>query len=263
MAELRRRGVDAVACSRRDDAGNIVCDLMQPGAISALVERLRPCTVIHLAANVPKDPSSYADQNGALADLTMVENLVAAKPDRVIFASSMTVYNSTQRMPVRESDASASESAYGTSKLKAEHCLLARLANVICLRLPGLFGAGRPTGLIHNAIKAYSAGLPFVPSAPPPLWSAMHVEDAAGRCIDAAMRSEPFHGPINIGHCEQMSIPAALNQLASLFSMAGSAVSDAPIFQIDCSRQHAVFDRALPPFADRLRDAAIEAGVAI
>ncbi len=75
---------------------------------------------------------------------------------KIIFASSMTVYAKTDRLPVNETDNLQPLSTYGLSKLIGENIMSFLADNakikVLTLRLPGIYGGQRQSGFIFNTI---------------------------------------------------------------------------------------------------------------
>jgi nucleoside-diphosphate-sugar epimerase len=76
---------------------------------------------------------------------------------KIIYTSSMTVYDSNNSIPVKEDDKIAPVNTYGLSKYLAEvitdfFCKQNNLKGVI-LRLPGIYGGDKNNGFIYNTIK--------------------------------------------------------------------------------------------------------------
>lgn len=76
---------------------------------------------------------------------------------KIIYTSSMTVYDSNNSIPVKEDDKIAPANTYGLSKYLAEvitdfFCSQNNLKGVI-LRLPGIYGGDKNNGFIYNTIK--------------------------------------------------------------------------------------------------------------
>jgi len=75
---------------------------------------------------------------------------------KIIYTSSMTVYDSNNSIPVKEDDKIAPVNTYGLSKYLAEvitnfFCSQNNLKGVI-LRLPGIYGEDKNNGFIYNTI---------------------------------------------------------------------------------------------------------------
>ncbi|GJM33459.1 MAG: UDP-glucose 4-epimerase [Saprospiraceae bacterium] len=76
---------------------------------------------------------------------------------KIIYTSSMTVYSEQNPSPVKEDDVIAPVNTYGLSKYLAENitsffCHRNEIKGAI-LRLPGIYGGDRQSGLIYNIIK--------------------------------------------------------------------------------------------------------------
>ncbi|MEI8278337.1 MAG: NAD(P)-dependent oxidoreductase, partial [Bacteroidota bacterium] len=77
--------------------------------------------------------------------------------DKIIFSSSMTVYAKQNTIPVIESGNLSPLSVYGLSKMLAENitsffCNTSDIKG-LTLRLPGIYGGDRNSGIIYNTAK--------------------------------------------------------------------------------------------------------------
>lgn len=148
-----------------------VLDVRSPRA-AALVRRLRPDAIIHLAASIDlrrsmNDPSADASVN-ILGGLNILAAAVAAGTRHLTFASSAAVYGRDPHVPWKETLPPRPSSPYGAAKLSFEHYLgvfrelrglrsaSMRFANVygprqsvrgeagVVARFAGYFMAGKP-----------------------------------------------------------------------------------------------------------------------
>ncbi len=240
---LGRRVIAALEASRvphvgvTRSGGQFACDLNDAAAVRELLTRTGATTVIHLAARVPASQIDFESEELARASVKMVANLIAAGPGHIVFTSTMTVYRNPQRLPVREDDASAGLSGYPAGKRAAEQLLLAAArVRATILRLPGLFGAPRRGGLLYNAALAFAAGRQPALPADPPLWTTMHVDDAASMCVRAARRATSGSRLLNCAYPVRTSIESVLRELALLLDAPAPVVPNAPLFEMDVSR---------------------------
>lgn len=254
LALLRARGCPAVGVARNGRAG-VECNLLDAGAVSALIGAYPGSPVIHCAAVVPRALGDYASEEAASQSVAMVENLVATGAGPIVFASSMTVYPAGTSA-AREEDAAVSE-GYGGGKLRAEAVLrgVPDRRDVI-LRFPGLFGPPRANGLLFHAAVALSKGCaPFL--APVlPQWAAMHVDDAADLCVRALGVAGRDALVLNAGYEGSMSIPAAVAQIAEELGHDPGPLPRAPVFAFDLSRLHMVLGPAATGWTVRMREVA-------
>lgn len=202
----------------RDGRAGEPCDLTDAGAVRTLLERIRPSVVIHCAAVVPKLQADYHDTAAADRSVTMFKTIAQRADCRIVLASSMTVYPAAEDGPVGEESAQAPAPGYARGKWEAEQVLFDRKrAGDVAVRLPGLFGLPRRSGVLFNAAAAFLARHPFalVTSGEP--WAAMAVDDAAECLVRAANlpSTEPCQ-PVNAGYAGAFSVAAAVSQIASL-----------------------------------------------
>jgi UDP-glucose 4-epimerase len=95
--------------------------------VAALIAEHRVDAVIHFAASVVV-PDSVADplgyyRNNTVNSHALIETAVGSGVRHFIFSSTAAVYGNPARVPVREDDATAPMSPYGSSKLMTETML--------------------------------------------------------------------------------------------------------------------------------------------
>jgi len=171
MANIVARKLEGRATS------GVFCDLTKPSAVQVLLERTHPTVIIHCAAKVPKHMADYGNPIAASASVAMMKNLSALSDCPIVFASSCVASNTI-------------ESEYALGKWRAEHYLS---TGSVALRLPGLFGLPRRSGVIYTAAK-----MGMIPESFGP-YPAMHVQDAAEYLVRAAtMPSDGNREPISV-----------------------------------------------------------------
>lgn len=150
LERLRQRGVPCQGTSSE-------FDLTNPRTAALEIIKADPRVIIHCAARVPKTPEAYLDDAAALASVRMTRHLVAYSHCRLVFASSLTV-------------TAVPRSAYAQGKFTAEYLLRPQ---DVCLRLPGLFGLPRRSGVIYESALKGEVKDSYGP------YPSMHVKDAA------------------------------------------------------------------------------------
>ena len=150
-------------------------DISDGGALDDVFGRYRPVGVVHLAAR--KDvaestahPLRYYRDN--LEGLRAVLAGVSRYGTRhVLFSSSAAVYGTPGRVPVRESDPTRPENAYGRTKLVGEWLLRDAAASAgfgwAALRYFNVAGAAEPrlrdvglTNLVPRLLRCVADGIP-------------------------------------------------------------------------------------------------------
>jgi GDP-6-deoxy-D-talose 4-dehydrogenase len=168
---LEAQGYDVYGTcfSTTDDERLIQCDLLDEEAVNAAVQRLLPDYVIHLAAI-----SFVGENNRELfykVNILGTENLLKAlaalkhKPQKVVIASSATVYGNQHTSVLDENMCSAPVNHYGVSKLGTE--LLARTffeqLNIIVTRPFNYTGPGQPAHfLIPKLVQHFVEKKPVI-----------------------------------------------------------------------------------------------------
>src|SRR5437762_10611807 len=120
LSEGHRRAVDSRANFIRGE-------LADRAQIEAALSRTRPDAVMHFAAYalVPesmRDPSKYF-RNNVSNGLNLLDAMVAAGVQRIIFSSTCAIFGPPERVPIDETAVPLPISPYGESKLAFEKIL--------------------------------------------------------------------------------------------------------------------------------------------
>ena len=262
LAMCRHRNLAAVGTGRRADVADDVdypgYDLSDPGAMSSIIEATGAGTVIHCAAEVPKSDQDYADEDAQHGNEALVDELIAARPERIVFISSMTVYTAGDPTPVCEDAPCEPRTGYACAKRRAELRLKVGCARTSVLRLPGLFGGERRTGLVYNAVRAALGGGKLTPPMPAPLWAAMHVDDAAEAVLGIAVAPPVPYEVLNVGYPGPMNIGLFLKLVSEHIGGCIPRHDDGPVFEVQLDRLRARCGLPKHTFIDRLQAMAAE-----
>lgn len=164
-AQLDELEIPWTGTSRSGKVGYLA-DLTNSMAVNALLHTVRPTRIIHCAARVPKSAPDYGDGMAAAQSLAMTRNLAEYATCPITFASSMTADYAT--------------GGYARGKFLAEEFVYRRgVLGDRVIRLPGLFGAPRRSGVLYNAALAFLTDQPFTLDPMTGPWAAMDVRDAA------------------------------------------------------------------------------------
>lgn len=158
-----------------------------------------------------RDFSSYVQAN-ILATQCLLEAARETGLDRLIYASSSSVYGRASDLPISEAHPTRPVSPYGVSKLAGEHLVTAYTENFslssVILRYHTVYGPRqRPDMAIHRLIEASMNCTPF------PMYGAgefvrdfTEVSDVVGATIAAASQSVPSGTVLNVagGSAAQM-----------------------------------------------------------
>lgn len=120
LTEGHRRAVDA-------RANFIQGELADRGQIQAALSRDRPDAVMHFAANAlvgesMRDPSKYF-RNNVCNGLNLLDSMVAARVQRIVFSSTCAIFGLPERLPIEETTPARPINPYGESKLAFEKIL--------------------------------------------------------------------------------------------------------------------------------------------
>jgi UDP-arabinose 4-epimerase len=99
-------------------------DIADQDRLGAVFEHYRPVAVIHFAAfayvgESTENPALYY-RNNVLGTLALLESMVRARVENLVFSSSCATYGTPARVPITEDAAQSPINPYGSSKLMCE-----------------------------------------------------------------------------------------------------------------------------------------------
>lgn len=173
-ALLQKNGFDPVIYDRK--RGQDIHDTAQ---LTQVLQQEKISAVMHFAAFIEMgesmaDPQKYFCNN-FLGSQSLVESMLSAQVDKIIFSSTAGVYGNPARLPIKEDDPKNPQNPYGLSKLMTEELLQfysrtaglksvsLRYFNAAGASLDGQLGEDHQpeSHLIPNVIKAVLANQPF------------------------------------------------------------------------------------------------------
>lgn len=196
--------------------------------------------VFHLAAQAGVRKSWGADfdvytSNNISATQMLLEACVGSSIERVVYASSSSVYGDLVAMPMREDALPQPVSPYGVSKLAAEQlCYLYHVnygVPTVALRYFTVYGPRqRPDMGFHKFLRATLEGREIaVYGDGEQTRDFTFVDDAAGATATAALRGVPGR-VYNIGGGSRVSLNA-------VFSIIGDVVGKPPILAREANQK--------------------------
>jgi UDP-glucose 4-epimerase len=190
------RGVNRLISSPPPNISYQQCDLTITEAVSGIFRRERVDAILHTAALLPDLLPRYEERSAAANILSTVNLAAAAKTagcSHFVYCSSVSVYGRTfSSRPRNENEPPAPEDAYGWSKSAAEQylqlsCTQGGISGV-SLRLSGLHGPGRSSGIFFNIARAAMQRKPIqVGSASVP-FQFLHLDDAVAAAQQALIK---------------------------------------------------------------------------
>jgi UDP-glucose 4-epimerase len=180
--------------------------------------------VFHLAAQAGvrkswgRDFEAYT-ANNIEATQTLLEALVGRKLERIVYASSSSVYGDAAAIPMREDALPQPVSPYGVTKLSAEQLCYLYYANygvpAVSLRYFTVYGPRqRPDMGFHRFLRAAILGEPItVYGDGEQTRDFTFVADAVSATIAAALRGVPGR-VYNIGGGSRVSVNEVLEMIA-------------------------------------------------
>ncbi len=229
-----RRGESRLITSPPHNLRYVHCDLAEAGQIADLIADWRPDAIAHAAAAVFRDGGSAELAAAAQNNVAALSNLLAAAIDaevgRFVYCSSISVYGELPdgTTAYHESQPAVPGDVYGWSKLAGERIL--ELASDpkagmerISLRLAGIHGAGRTSGVVCALMRSAIVGEPLRVDEPESRFRLLFVDDAVSALSLALTCSldQPY-GCFNVAGADTLS----LRELAGIIlSVTGSTSS--------------------------------------
>ncbi|MEL6893976.1 MAG: SDR family NAD(P)-dependent oxidoreductase, partial [Actinomycetota bacterium] len=232
VAELRRAGLEPVTLDRdvtppyasvdQPIPIDVVADLATADLDAALSE---VDAVVHLAGT-PGVQSSWAEgfethvRNNLVATQRVCEAALRTDCQRVVVASSSSVYGDVERDLAREDDHLTPLSPYGASKAAVEHLLgayAARGLSIAAMRYFTVFGPGqRPDMAINRLFRATVDGPAFpLRGTGEQCRSFTYVDDVAEATV-RAVRRMGTSSVFNVGGGEVVSVRDLIKRIEAL-----------------------------------------------
>jgi len=253
------------------------CDVRDRGRINEIFASNKVAGVIHLASLLrtasERDPLT-ATQVNIMGSLNILEAVRAFKVQRVVYASSASVYGSRGAADkAREKDATAPEDVYGSAKkyveMLGEAYQRAYGIEFIVLRVPVVVGPGAMdtaspwrSELFSSADKSgrRAISIPFQESE---TISLVHVEDLAQQLASLIHADHPsfsvYNAPCEAWRLQELkAVVESLNKNLQV-NCGDAAVSGFPRV-LDVERFKAEFNYSPATLKDRLRAAFGEQG---
>jgi nucleoside-diphosphate-sugar epimerase len=138
------------------------CALDDATAVDAMIDDTECGIVVHCAAQLTGNDEALFQRNNVEATLNLAQAAKRRGVGKFLFCSTVSVYAGDG--PFHEQSPACAADHYATSKIAAENALAAladREFQVMTLRLAGLHGAPRASGVVHAMLGAARAGRPI------------------------------------------------------------------------------------------------------
>lgn len=205
VAALSERGFDVYAATRAD------ADLLAPGAAEALIERVAPTHLLHLAWYAKPGAFWAASENLAWVQATvgLYRAFAAAGGQRAVLAGTCAEYDWSDGVCVEQRTALRPSTLYGTCKQAVGSALTAYGAQHGLSTAHGrvffLYGPGEPREkLVASVLGALKEGRRAPVTHGRQVRDFLHVADVAGAF--AALVASDVDGPVNIGSGEGVQL---------------------------------------------------------
>jgi len=227
LRPLRERGFEVHALSHASPVEAVAgvtwhaADLLEPGAAAAVVERLRPSHLVHLAWYVTpgKVIGSPVNYEWVPASVDLLRAFVDVGGERAVLSGSAYEYDWRDGICVEDTTALVPDTVYGACKA-ALFLLASSIARESHLSLAWvrpffLYGPREhPDRLVASVALALLRGEPAATSHGRQRRDYLHVQDVADAVISTL--DSDLVGPVNIGGGEAVEIRDIVSRIGGL-----------------------------------------------
>jgi len=223
-------GVDDLSGGKRENIPDgvqfIQGDLKDPATIKRLPTDCRQ--ILHLAGQSSgeisfDDPVADLEMN-VISTLRLIDYGIRHGAERIIYASSMSVYGSVPDAPISESHNAKPLSCYGVGKLSSEGYLRVYQNRLpfVAMRMFNVYGPGQDLRNLRQGMvsiylaQALVSGRIEVKGSLERFRDFIYIDDVVEAWYRASTRSEPINNVINIGTGIRTSVSELLRSIHDL-----------------------------------------------
>ncbi len=213
----------ATALAAMDRVEVVEGDIRYANAIEGAIKGVE--AVVHLAAvcinKSISDPTESLDVN-LLGTQNVFDAAARGSVQRIVYASSASIYGNPTAMPMRETDKPAPITPYCIAKLAGEHLLsfYAERSRMswLALRFFNVYGPGQPTDAYYTSVvltflRRLAAGEPpIIDGRGDQSMDFVHVSDVA-RAVGLAVDSTASGEVLNVGTGQQTTVAELADHL--------------------------------------------------
>lgn len=236
LVELEHSAVCIYGVSSKGTETTIGCDLTDMNSVKILVDHVQPDLIIHCAAHVPRKLCDYQDEFLGKSNMIMTKNILDTSRCPIIYISSMTIYGKSRNGPISESEICAPINKYARSKFECERMINESDRQGFAVRIPGLFGMPRMSGLVYNLISSALTGKDITLPQLPILWSGIHVVDAAQGIVSLVKHATQSFSVVNLGCVGLASVSSLIDLVNHIYGSKIVMNLKHPSFEFDLTR---------------------------
>ena len=227
-------------------AGRREADLLDPGAVTRLVEELRPTHLVHFAWYA--EPGAFwqspENERWRTASLHLLETFAASGGERAVVAGTCAEYDwSGDGLLSERSTPLAPQTPYGEAKNALREATEKLSLSLAWGRIFFLYGPHEdPRRLVASVTRSLIAGTPARTTHGQQVRDFLHVADAGDAF--AALLDSAVEGPVNIGSGEGVAVADVVQRLAAIVNRPDllqlgaleTAPNDPPVLVADVAR---------------------------
>ena len=158
-------------------------DLLKKDEIVKYCKNIKIDVCIILSATISYEENLNFSEEPFTTNVLGLNNLLSTLKDinkniKIIYFSSMTVYADDNALPVTENASLSPLHSYGLSKVYAESLVKYYNFKSVIIRIPGIYGGDRKSGLIYNVItKMIQDKNVSIDTEGLGYWETLHIDD--------------------------------------------------------------------------------------
>lgn len=243
----------------------IRADLARADSIAALPRNCRK--ILHLAGQSSgevsfDDPVGDLHKN-AISTLNLIRYGIENRAERIVYASSMSVYGAVPAEPIDEGRTCAPLSCYGVGKLAAESYLRVYSAKLpfVALRMFNVYGPGQNMKNLRQGMvsiylaQALAGGRIEVKGGTDRFRDFIYIDDVVDAWMRAAVRPAALSCTLNVGTGIKTTVGALLKRICALvpgssYFVQGGTPGDQSGIYADTTQSRRILDTGTPTALD-------------
>lgn len=211
--KLINKGYNCIGTTKSKNFAFVKINLLNQKKIKKLIAKTNPTLIIHCANSTPNQATNFYKNYKITSNI-----LKYSKKIPIIFFSSMTVYNESTKRIFSEKDQlsiNKLKNSYGYYKKKAENLILKRkLKGDVCVRIPGVFGAERCSGIVWHVVASLYSNKDVSIKFKNENWSAIYYDHLL-KLIWKMIKSKRIYQSmvVNIAYKTGISVSILLKQI--------------------------------------------------
>lgn len=211
--KLIDQNYNCIGTSKTQNLPFFKLNLLNKKKIQKLFKIIKPTLIVHCANNIPNQKINFYENYKITSNILKYSQRIP-----IIFFSSMTIYNESKKKIFSEKNhikINRIKNSYAYYKKKTEELILKRkLKGDVCVRIPGVFGALRHTGIVSHIISSLLRNKNISIKFKKENWSAIYYDHLLELILKIIKSNNIYQSTIvNVAYKRKVSIPILLKKI--------------------------------------------------